>query len=51
MLRAVPLLETGAEDGTFDEQRFATRVRQAGFHLACCGDLFVHHFGSSLLER
>lgn len=51
VLQAVPLLETGAEEGTFDERRFAGRVRQAGFHLACCGDLFVHHFGGNLLER
>jgi GT2 family glycosyltransferase len=22
------------------------RIREAGFHMACCRDLFIHHFGS-----
>ena len=32
--------------GVFDTDGLCTRVRQAGLTLACCKDLFVHHFGS-----
>ena len=46
----VDLLEKGAEEGVFDAGRFSVRVRRAGYRLACCRDLFVHHFGSNLVE-
>jgi GT2 family glycosyltransferase len=32
--------------GVFDTDGLCARVRQAGYTLACCRDLFVHHFGS-----
>jgi GT2 family glycosyltransferase len=30
----------------FDTQALCRRAREAGYRLACCGDLFVHHIGS-----
>jgi GT2 family glycosyltransferase len=50
VLGRVELLEQGAEEGLFDAGRFSARVRRAGYRLACCRDLFVHHFGSNLVE-
>jgi O-antigen biosynthesis protein len=32
--------------GAFDTDALCVRVRQAGYMVACCKDLFVHHFGS-----
>jgi O-antigen biosynthesis protein len=32
--------------GVFDTDGLCARVRQGGYTLACCKDLFVHHFGS-----
>jgi GT2 family glycosyltransferase len=40
------LLEGQGEDGVFDADRLCLRVRRAGHRLACCRDLYVHHFGS-----
>ena len=37
---------TGSKPRFFDQDLLGSRVRQAGFLLACCHDLFVHHFGS-----
>jgi hypothetical protein len=44
------VLEKGTEEGVFDASRFSLRGRQAGYRLACCRDLFVHHFGGNLIE-
>jgi O-antigen biosynthesis protein len=30
----------------FDSDILSAKARQAGFTLACCRDLFVHHFGT-----
>jgi GT2 family glycosyltransferase len=30
----------------FDTDILSTKARQAGFALACCRDLFIHHFGT-----
>ena len=38
-----------ASEALFDEGKFSAAVRKAGFQIACCRDLFVHHFGSNLL--
>jgi GT2 family glycosyltransferase len=51
MLRREVLIKTGPIDGwsdlnIFDTDLLCTKARQAGFKLACCRDLFVHHFGS-----
>jgi hypothetical protein len=32
--------------GPFDAGLLSGKAREAGYVLACCGDLFVHHFGS-----
>jgi hypothetical protein len=32
--------------GLFDTDALSLKARQAGFTLACCRDLFVHHFGT-----
>jgi GT2 family glycosyltransferase len=41
---------TGARTsfGAIDGDMLSQKVRQAGYRLACCQDLFVHHFGSRL---
>ena len=50
--RIGPLLELTAPISSASGQRLdrndllCQRSRQAGFRLACCRDLFVHHFGS-----
>jgi GT2 family glycosyltransferase len=48
MLQRVNFFDDRADQGVFDADAFCGRVRQAGYHLACCRDLFVHHFGSRL---
>lgn len=48
VLERSPLLEIGAEAGVFDAERFCARAREAGFRLAYCRDLFVHHFGGNV---
>jgi GT2 family glycosyltransferase len=30
----------------FDTEALSAKIRQAGFTLACCRDLFIHHFGT-----
>lgn len=32
--------------GLFDSDIVSNKARQAGFTLACCRDLFIHHFGA-----
>jgi hypothetical protein len=34
----------------FDSEAMSRRVKEAGFRLACCRDLFVHSFGSRGFE-
>jgi GT2 family glycosyltransferase len=34
--------------GALDGDLLSQRVRQAGYRLGCCQDLFLHHFGSRL---
>jgi GT2 family glycosyltransferase len=46
----VSMLDKGGSDTVFDAGQFSSQVRRSGFHLACCRDLYVHHFGSSLIE-
>jgi GT2 family glycosyltransferase len=36
----------------FDAEALSSRARQCGYRLACCRDLFIHHFGSrSMVSR
>lgn len=36
--------------GVFDMDKLCLRIRQAGYRLAVCQDLFIHHFGSRLVS-
>ncbi len=46
VLRKLGLFPTRSPLGTFDIAALSQRVRQAGFRIAACRDLFVHSFGS-----
>jgi GT2 family glycosyltransferase len=48
VLRIVPLLWEGEDGGDFDADAVSLKVRDAGYRLAVCRDLYVHHFGSHL---
>ncbi len=39
-------LESWSDLGLFDTDILSTKARQAGFTLAVCRDLFIHHFGT-----
>jgi O-antigen biosynthesis protein len=47
-LNTVPLIKKGEIDGVFDADAVSHAVRLAGYRLAVCRDLYVHHFGSHL---
>ena len=46
VLDKVGLIESESGLDVFDTDVLCARARQAGFSLAFCRDLFVHHFGS-----
>ena len=48
VLQRVSFFDEQAEKGIFDADALSWRIRQSGYHLACCRDLFIHHFGSRL---
>jgi GT2 family glycosyltransferase len=48
VLEGVGFFDEQAEKGIFDADALSGRIRQAGYYLACCRDLFIHHFGSRL---
>jgi GT2 family glycosyltransferase len=48
VLQRVSFFDGQAEKGIFNPDALGWRIRQAGYHLACCRDLFIHHFGSRL---
>jgi GT2 family glycosyltransferase len=39
-------LDAAAGLGLFDTDLLSLKARQAGYTLACCCDLFIHHFGT-----
>jgi O-antigen biosynthesis protein len=39
-------LDKWTDLGLFDTDILSAKARQAGFTLACCRDMFVHHFGT-----
>jgi GT2 family glycosyltransferase len=39
-------LPTAGGLDVFDTEALCRRAREAGYRLACCGDLFMHHIGS-----
>jgi O-antigen biosynthesis protein len=46
VLKAIGHLRDPWDLGIFDTDVLSSKARQAGFTLACCKDLFVHHFGT-----
>ncbi len=44
-------LEKWTDLSLFDTDILSTKVRQAGFTLACCRDLFIHHFGTRTFSQ
>jgi GT2 family glycosyltransferase len=49
ILQRVCFFDDQIEKGVFNADALSGRIRQAGYHLACCRDLFVHHFGSRIV--
>ncbi len=41
-----PTLQSSADLGLFDAEGLQSKARQAGYKLAGCLDLFIHHFGT-----
>jgi len=39
-------LDKWTDLGLFDSDILSSKAREAGFNLACCRDLFIHHFGT-----
>jgi GT2 family glycosyltransferase len=50
VLQNIEFFDDKAPLGVFDVDKFCLRIRQEGYHLAGCQDLFVHHFGSRLIS-
>src|SRR5207249_3381978 len=51
LLKREVLAKIGTQDdaaglGLFDTDILSLKARHAGYTLACCKDLFIHHFGS-----
>ncbi len=46
VLEKIEPLDKWSDLGLFDSDILSAKARQAGFTLACCRDLFVHHFGA-----
>src|SRR5207237_10141661 len=46
VLKRIGHLRESAELGIFDTDALCKSARTAGFTLACCNDVFVHHFGT-----
>jgi O-antigen biosynthesis protein len=51
VLSQVELFEKKAEEGVVDMGKFSSRIRRAGYRLAGCKDMYVHHFGSNLMNE
>ena len=48
VLKRIGHLRESAELGLFDSEWLCKSARQVGFTLACCNDVFVHHFGTRI---
>jgi O-antigen biosynthesis protein len=46
ILKRVGHLRESSELGLFDSDLLCRSARQAGFTLACCTDVYIHHFGT-----
>lgn len=46
VLARIESIDEWSDLGLFDTDILSTKVREAGYTLACCRDLFIHHFGT-----
>jgi GT2 family glycosyltransferase len=46
VLKRIGHLRESSDLALFETDMLCTKARQAGFTLACCRDLFIHHFGT-----
>jgi GT2 family glycosyltransferase len=46
VLDRIGCLDQASELGVFDYPLLSRKAREAGFTLACCRDLYIHHFGT-----
>jgi GT2 family glycosyltransferase len=51
VLQALKGFPRGTVLRTFDLEGYSRQVREAGYRLAVCGDVFVHHFGTRTVCR
>src|SRR5215510_11408318 len=46
VLERIGNIDQWSDLGLFDTDILSSKTRQAGYTLACCRDLFIHHFGT-----
>ncbi|SHJ04447.1 glycosyltransferase [Propionispora hippei] len=46
VVAAVGLLDEIFSPGNFEDDDYSVRIRQAGYRMILCRDVFIHHFGS-----
>jgi len=51
VLKRIGHLREASDLAFFDTDMLSGKARQAGFTLACCRDLFVHHFGTRIFAH
>ena len=51
VIEAVGDLDEAYTTGYFEDDDYCKRVREAGFHLAVCDDVFVHHHHSASFSQ
>jgi GT2 family glycosyltransferase len=51
VLKRTGHMQEASELGVFDAAALCQKARRAGFTLACCKDLFVHHFGTRTIAN
>jgi len=51
VLKRIGHLRESGDLGLFDTDSLCAKARQAGFELAVCKDLFVHHFGTRIFAH
>ena len=48
LLQRVDLFNDGSVLTGLNADAVCSRIRRAGYQMACCKDLFIHHFGSRI---
>jgi GT2 family glycosyltransferase len=51
VLNRIGPLDKASELGVFDYPVLSRKAREAGFTLACCRDLYIHHFGTRIFAH